>query len=263
MNNQVHSDVSTTIRASVCMATYNGAKYIAEQIESILAQLGSNDELIIVDDASPDDTVERIRAYDDSRLTLLEAPQNQGYVKSFEQGVLASSGEFVFLADQDDVWLDGRLDMMISALRNSDVVATNFEVLGGGSRGVVRVLRSIDSTHYIRNLIGIMVGYRPYYGCGMAMTRNQAAIFAPVPTYLKESHDLWLAICGNVGKSISHLDEPSLLRRLHENNVTPRGWRPLPVILRARLMILRCMVEAARRSRANRKTRTEAIVRFN
>lgn len=258
MNNHAPSD-GPAIRASVCMATYRGAEYVAEQIDSILEQLGPNDELIIVDDASPDETVERIRAFGDPRLTLLESAQNQGYVKSFEQGVLASSGEFVFLADQDDVWLDGRLEMMISALKSADVVATNFEVLGGGSRGAVRVLSSVDSTHYVRNLLGIMVGYRPYYGCGMAMTRRQAEIFAPVPSFLTESHDLWLAICGNVGKSMSHLDEPSLLRRLHENNVTPRGWRPLPVILQARVMILRCMVEAARRTRANSKRRSEKV----
>lgn len=232
------------IRASVCMATYRGAEYVAEQIQSILVQLGPNDELIVVDDASPDETVEVVRGFHDSRLTLLEAAKNQGYVKSFEQGVLRSSGQYVFLADQDDVWLEGRLELMIDALKTSDVVATNFEVLGGGSRGAVRELRSSDSEHYFRNLVGIMIGYRPYYGCGMAMTRRQAEIFAPVPEFLVESHDLWLAICGNVGGSIRHLDEPSLLRRLHESNVTPRGWRPLPVILRARLMLVRCVILA-------------------
>lgn len=247
MNNHVPAAVSP-IRASVCMATYRGAKYVAEQIQSILAQLGPNDELIVVDDASPDETVEVIREFNDTRLTLLEAPQNQGYVKSFEQGVLASSGEYIFLADQDDIWIEGRLELMVDALTSSDVVATNFDVLGGASRGAVRVLRSGDSDHYLRNLVGIMVGYRPYYGCGMAMTRRQAEIFAPVPSFLVESHDLWLAICGNVGRSIRHLDEPSLLRRLHENNVTPQGWRPLPAILRARLMLLGCVVVAVART---------------
>lgn len=221
---------------------------MAEQIQSILIQLGPNDELIVVDDASPDGTIDVIRGFSDKRMTLLEASQNQGYVKSFEQAVLASSGNYVFLADQDDVWLDGRLELMVEALSTADVVATNFEVLGGVSRGTVRVLRSSDSDHYFRNLFGIMIGYRPYYGCGMAMTRRQAEIFAPVPGFLVESHDLWLAICGNVGRSMRHLDEPSLLRRLHANNVTPRGWRPMPVIVRARLMLLRCVVVASVRT---------------
>lgn len=243
MNNHVPAGVSP-IRASVCMATYRGAEYVAEQILSILDQLGPNDELIIVDDDSPDDTVAVIREFTDPRLTLMEAPVNQGYVKSFEQGVLASSGEYVFLADQDDVWVEGRLEMMVEALATSDVVATNFEILGGGSRGSVRVLRATDSHHYFRNLVGVMVGYRPYYGCCMAMTRRQAKIFAPVPAFLTESHDLWLAISGNVGRSIRHMDDASLLRRLHDNNATPRGWRPLPVIIRARVMLVRCLFVA-------------------
>ncbi len=231
------------------MATYRGAAYVAEQIESILIQLGPNDELIIIDDASPDGTVGEIRKFADSRMTLLEAPQNQGYVKSFEQAVLASRGEFVFLADQDDVWIPGRLGLMLDALQGHSVVATNFDVLGGGSRGNVPELKSGDSNHFLRNIFGTVVGYRPYYGCGMAMTRQQAEIFVPVPPYLKESHDLWLALCGNVAKSMVHLDEPTLLRRLHDENVTPRGWRSLSAILRARIMIVRALAEAVRRTK--------------
>lgn len=251
MNNPVSIP---TVRASVCMATYRGAEFVAEQIESILTQLGPSDELIIVDDASPDATVEIIGTFTDPRIKLIEGRQNQGYVKSFEQGVLLSLGAFVFLADQDDVWIPGRLERMIVALQNAEVVATNFEVLGGGSRGNVGRLRSKDSTHHLRNLAGIMVGYRPYYGCGMAMTRKQALIFAPVPPFLNESHDLWLAICGNVSRSMAHLDESSMLRRLHENNATPRGWRPLPVILKARVMLIRCVGIAAVRIWRSRRS---------
>lgn len=245
------------------MATYRGADFVAEQIISILSQLGPQDELIIVDDASPDSTVSVIRSFSDPRLRLIEAPQNQGYVKSFEQGVLLSSGEFIFLADQDDVWVEGRLELMIAALRSASVVATNFEILGGGSRGAVRLLDSRDSTHHLRNLFGVMVGYRPYYGCGMGMTRRQAEIFAPIPHFVHESHDLWLAICGNVAGSMAHLDEASLLRRLHDNNATPRGWRPLPVILGARIMLVRCLGVAMVRTWRARKASATASLAAN
>lgn len=231
------------------MATYRGARYVGEQLESILAQLADNDEVVVVDDASGDETVNVVKALDDTRIRLIEVTTNQGYVRSFEQAVLASQGKYVFLADQDDVWLPGRLETMIAALQDSNVVATNFAVLGGGPRGRVPELKSGDSRHFLRNILGTVVGYRPYYGCGMAMTRQQAAIFAPVPPYLKESHDLWLALCGNVAKSMVHLEPPTLLRRLHSENVTPRGWRSLSAILRARIMILRALAEAIRRTR--------------
>ncbi len=244
------SEAQVAIRASVCMASYRGALYIREQIESILVQLDPTDELIVVDDASSDNTVEIVKSISDPRIRLIEVAQNQGYVRSFEQAVLASRGEFIFLADQDDLWLPGRLELMLDSLQHSGVVASNFEVLGGGLRGRVPELRAADSSHYLRNILGTVVGYRPYYGCGMAMTRQQAQVFAPIPSYIVESHDLWLALCGNVGKTMKHLEEPTLLRRLHEDNVTPRGWRSIRTILRARIMILRALVEAVRRNRA-------------
>lgn len=241
-----------SVRASICMATYRGSRYVAEQMESILEQLGAHDEVVVVDDASPDETVEVIKGFQDSRIRIFEVEKNQGYVRSFEQAVLASRGEFIVLADQDDVWMPGRLDAMLTALEKTDVVASNFAVLGGGSRNGVPELAAVDSSHFLRNILGVVVGYRPYYGCAMAMTRRQAEIFTPIPHFLMESHDLWLALCGNMSKSMTHVQEPTLWRRLHSDNVTPRGWRSLGVILRARIMILRAVVEAARRTKAIR-----------
>ena len=80
------------LRASICMATYNGAEFVEEQLASILAQLGTDDEIVIVDDASKDDTVAKIRELTDPRIRLIEAAANQGYVRSFEQAVRASRG---------------------------------------------------------------------------------------------------------------------------------------------------------------------------
>lgn len=230
------------------MASFNGAQYISEQIESILGQLGPDDELVIVDDASTDDTVKVIRRFSDRRIRLIEAERNQGYVRSFGRGVEASRGDYVFLTDQDDVWSDGRLTTMLGALQAADVVCGNFAVLGGGSRGRVRHLRSADSARPLRNLVGILVGYRPYYGCAMAMTRRHANLFMPTPSFLSESHDLWLAILGNMSRTIVHLDDTVLYRRLHGNNQTPDGWRSLGKILKARIMLLRCLIEAWKRT---------------
>lgn len=247
--NAENVELTSPVRVSVCMATYKGAAYVREQILSILAQLGGNDELVIVDDASTDDTLAVVRGIADSRVRLLEFSVNQGYVRAFNHAVTESRGAYVFLADQDDVWLPGRLEVMLAALQETDVVASNFGVLGGGGRGDVPLLKASDSRRAVRNIAGVIVGYRPYYGCGMAMTRAQAGVFAPIPQFIGESHDLWLALCGNVRRSMTHIEEPTLLRRLHENNVTPRGWRSLPVVIAARVMILRALIEALRRSR--------------
>ncbi|MDO9397300.1 MAG: glycosyltransferase, partial [Herbiconiux sp.] len=122
------------VRASVCMATYRGAAYVAEQIESIVAQLGPDDELVIVDDCSPDDTVATIIATVDrlgeSRVLLTRTDENVGYVRAFEAAIRRSRGRFVFLSDQDDVWTPGRHEAMIAGLSRALVVAGNHSILG-------------------------------------------------------------------------------------------------------------------------------------
>lgn len=242
------------IRTSVCLASYRGGRYIKEQLDSILAQLGPDDELVIVDDASPDDTVRQIKTFDDGRICLVESAVNQGYVRSFEQAVLAARGRYILLADQDDVWMPGRVELMVSTLQSTEVVASNFDVLGNGGRPKIPRLRSKDSRRHAANLLGVLIGYRAYYGCCMGFRREVLPIFAPVPRYLNESHDLWLAICGNLARSIQHLDDSTLLRRIHEDNATPRGWRSLSLIIRSRIMLVKCMILAFRRLSAQRRT---------
>ncbi|WP_308930508.1 glycosyltransferase [Arthrobacter sp. SLBN-112] len=240
---------AATPRISVCMASYRGALYIEEQISSILQELGPNDELVIVDDASPDDTVEVIREFNDPRVRLIQNASNSGYVRTFEKAVLASKGEFIFLSDQDDVWVPGRVNQMLEGLQKSAMVATNFAMLGGGPRPWIPPLKSAMDSRRLANLLGIMIGYRAYYGCGMAFRRELIPVLTPIPAYVRESHDLWFAICGNVARSIVHLEAPSLLRRLHDQNETPSGFRSLRRIVEARLMLGRLLLEASRRLR--------------
>jgi glycosyltransferase involved in cell wall biosynthesis len=245
--NDLTTPVGRMIRVSVCMATYKGAAFVGEQISSILAELGPDDELVIVDDASPDETATVVAGIRDSRVRLVRATSNRGYVRTFEDAIRLSRGEYIFLSDQDDVWIPGRLSLMLAALAESELVASNFDMFGGSPRPWIPRLRSADSRRHLANIVGILVGYRAYYGCGMAFRRDAVARYLPIPSYVRESHDLWFAICGNVGGSIVHLDESTIYRRLHDENQTPAGFRSLPKIVWARIMLVRLMVEAFRR----------------
>lgn len=87
------------------MATYNGGQYLKAQIDSILNQLSVNDELVISDDHSTDNTCAIIKQYNDSRVKLVLNELTKGVTHNFENALLHSNGDIIFLADQDDIWL--------------------------------------------------------------------------------------------------------------------------------------------------------------
>lgn len=244
-----------TPRASVCMATYNGEAFVADQVRSILEQLGPDDEVVIVDDASRDATLEVLRCFDDPRVHITARAQNRGYVRTFEEALTRARGEFLLLADQDDVWLPGRLEAMIDALAVADVVATNLATLGGPEaiRGPFGQrdwrLRASTSTHRVRNVLGILAGNRPYYGCAMGVRRSALRRLLPFPSFLTESHDLWIALYGNTLGRLTHLELRSLARRYHETNQTPNAPRGVAAALRSRAVLVRCLAELATRRR--------------
>lgn len=250
-------DPASTLKpqVSVCMATYNGARHVKEQIVSILTELAEGDELVVVDDCSTDETVSIITAIDDPRIRLMESERNSGYVRTFEKALSEARGEFLFLSDQDDVWLPGRVERMISAMGHNNMVVSNCKHFDGplGRFHEIR-LRAKDSRRSVRNILGIIVGYRLHWGCAMAFRRRILPQILPFPSYMNESHDQWLAIVGNVNRSIVYMEEDTILHRLHGENLTPRGIRSASKILRARVAFIRNVLEAIRRSRRSSET---------
>ena len=240
---------------SVAMATYNGAAYVGDQVGSILAQLGADDELVIIDDASKDDTVTVLQSFHNDRVRLVESPVNRGYVVTFEAALRACRHDLLLLADQDDVWPDGRVERMVAALADTDVVAGNLVLLGSGKPlgspfgAEGWVLRGGDSVRHLRNVGGVLAGRRPYFGCAMGVRRVALDTVLPFPPFLTESHDLWLALCGNLRGSITHLDDVVVLRRVHDSNQTPTRPRGVVPALRSRWMLLRSIAVISGRIR--------------
>ena len=125
---------------SVCMATYNGERYIRQQIDSILSQLELSDELIISDDGSTDSTLEIIKSYHDIRIKVFHHQQSASHNKSyqtninvtanFENALRHSKGEYVFLSDQDDIWVHNKIIKMRHVLEKcGGVVMSSFTVI--------------------------------------------------------------------------------------------------------------------------------------
>lgn len=242
-------------RVSVCMATYDGARWVGEQLDSILADLGPDDEVVVVDDRSGDGTVDVVRARRDPRVRLVVRDRNGGYVRAFGTALGAARGRFLLLADQDDVWVPGRTEALVAALGEASVVASNLATLGGpdsirdprGRPGWR--LRADDSRRPVRNVLGVLAGARPYFGCAMAVRREVLDVAYPFPSWLRESHDLWFALHGNLSRDLLHLEQVTVLRRYHDDNASPDRPRGVRAALSSRLLLLRCLVELARRRR--------------
>jgi glycosyltransferase involved in cell wall biosynthesis len=123
------------LNISVCMASYNGSKYIKNQITSILNQLAKSDQLVIVDDCSFDNTVNIIESLKDSRIKLFKNTKNIGVVGTFNRALKHANGDIIFLSDQDDEWLDNKVSFIKNFFisNNIDMVVHDAKIMQGGS----------------------------------------------------------------------------------------------------------------------------------
>lgn len=209
---------------SVCMATYNGEKFVREQMISILNQLSSGDEVIVVDDCSTDNTVNVIKELADSRIKIYLNAQNKSHVYTFGHAISLANNDIVFMSDQDDIWTPGRVKLMIKKLNETGLsfASSNFGCININGKEIpclIPPLYETDSRRHFNNIIGILKGNRHYYGCTMAFRKDFIKLILPIPRFI-ESHDLWIALAGNLICSNIHIEEKTLMRRIHENNAT-------------------------------------------
>src|SRR3954468_8252019 len=100
---------------SVCMATYNGEQFVIRQLDSVLKQLNRQDEVIVVDDGSKDNTVQVIKNHFGDLVQVYVNESNLGPIKSFEKAISLAKGDILFLCDQDDVWEDNKVESVLAA----------------------------------------------------------------------------------------------------------------------------------------------------
>ena len=216
---------------SVCMATYNGGKFIREQLESILSQLSSDAEIVVADDGSTDDTLLVVDSLKESRIRVLPAERHLGVIYNFERALRASKGEIVFLADQDDVWLPGKVEKVLAALNDADLVthdawmlspsgASDFTLTRTGKLSDIRTYRSGVVANWWKN---------SFTGCCMAFRRNVLDKALPFPKNLP-MHDQWLGVVAEKYFKVSYVDEPLVDYRQHSSNATHIEKSPAGVL---------------------------------
>ena len=206
------------------MATYNGQKYIKEQIDSILSQLGSEDELIISDDHSSYNTVDIIKSYNDKRIKFFYNELKKGVTHNFENALLKSKGEIIFLSDQDDVWLPGKITKMITFMNEGDydVVECNCALVDE-KLNVIREKYYCEEFPQKKSVLGNFIVNSWLGGC-MAFKRNVLEASLPFPDKVV-AHDLWLCLFAQIKFKCGYSPEVMQLYRRHSATVSFAGGK--------------------------------------
>lgn len=211
----------------VLLATYNGEKYVGEQIESILNQTYKNIRLVISDDCSSDNTVNILKEYEkkDNRIKLYIQSQNLGVVKNIEFLLENVENELYMLSDQDDVWLPEKIEMSIKTLRenNADLVFGDLEVVDKDLEMIYpsfgdfmllnrKISKYIDSykVNYLYNCVT---------GCTMLSKKEFIEKILPLPKKSKYLiHDHWIGLIVALNGKLVYMPEKYIKYRQHGNN---------------------------------------------
>lgn len=207
------------MKISVCLATYNGEKFIERQLRSILSQLGSEDEIIVSDDHSTDRTAIIIINCKDPRVKFLYNKGDRGPLGNFENALKNSTGEILFLCDQDDVWLPDKVGKTVQLLQNYDLVLSNCKVVDSDLNEIYPSFFTVRGSKigFIRNLYK-----NSYMGCCMAFRRNILSYALPFPRYV-HMHDWWIGLLAEIYGKVCFYDEPLILYVRHGDNASPTG----------------------------------------
>ncbi len=213
---------------SVCMATYNGGAFVREQLESILLQLPPDAEIVIADDDSVDETLSIISSFADSRIRLLPAESHLGVIHNYERALRASRGETVFLSDQDDIWLPGKVSMVLDALSEADLVTHDAWMLCPSGSSWIRTGRLSGIRPY-RSGVARNWWKNTFTGCCMAFRRHLLDASLPFPGKLP-MHDQWLGLIAEKFFRVSYIAEPLVEYRQHSGNATHIGNSPAGIL---------------------------------
>ncbi len=211
---------------TVCIATYNGGKYIKEQLDSILSQLSADDEVVVSDDCSTDDTLQVIENLGDKRIKVFN--HKRGKVKftndyataNFENALRHASGDIIFLSDQDDVWMADKVATMLRALEQSDMAMSDCMVTDGR----LNVLHPSYSKAFVPFSASIIGNFMRcgFLGSCMAFRRCVLDRTLPFPRY-GVGHDIWLGMVGLRHYRFAYVPKPLMKYRRHTATVTMGG----------------------------------------
>lgn len=218
---------------SVAMASYNGEAFIKKQLDSILAQTLAVDEIVIVDDGSSDTTIKMIKDYQEKyqdKIMLYENKKNLGYRKNFMKALSLTKGDYIFLCDQDDMWMKNKVEVMINMIKNHDIqlLCSSFDVIDEFDQPVTIITQQgyCNKNYYKREVLEDALVQIPLedlvyrnscQGCSMLMTRELCNQFLEVADETLP-HDWELNMLAASRNGSYFYNHPLFLYRRHSHN---------------------------------------------
>lgn len=224
------SSESGTVPISVCLATHNGERYLAEQLQSVMDQILEGDEIVVSDDGSSDRTLDLLSQLANSQLRILPPRRFSDPKANFEYVLSAAKHDIVVLCDQDDIWMPQKLDIIREVMRDKDgriaAMMTDAELVDEAGDSLHERLfeRFPPRRGVLRNI------YRNCYtGCAMAITRPLLNLALPFPNGIP-MHDSWLGLLAESAGEVVFVDEITFLHRRHTANASYRRRNPVQQI---------------------------------
>lgn len=208
------------------MATYNGAEYLKEQIDSILSQTIQDFELVICDDCSVDGTYPILQEYaeKDRRIRVCKNDTNLGFKKNFEKAISLCKGEFIALSDQDDIWLPNHIELLLDNMTGTtQVICGDALIIDQCGAQTGEFLSDIESMYHMPESNSdkarhIILGHNSFQGASMLMKKDILKFALPIPE--TNYHDVWFASLACFYGGLAYIDQPVLKYRRHGNEIT-------------------------------------------
>lgn len=210
---------------SIAMATYNGEKYLREQIDSILKQTIQDFELIICDDCSTDTTWDILQEYQlqDARIKCYRNEENLGFKKNFEKAIMLCTGEYIALSDQDDIWKDNHLQLLLKNIEGRDLSVGNADIIDGIGNMTGKRLNELDRYFHdpsgTEKMYSVLITRSIYQGASMLFRSELKKVIIPIPEFV-EYHDAWISCCAVCNRGIFYTYTPITNYRLHGTNIS-------------------------------------------
>lgn len=206
---------------SIAMCTYNGSRFIKEQLDSILNQTYKNIELVIVDDGSKDNTIDIINQYvqKDNRIKVFQNEKNLGFVKKFEKAITLCKGDFIALADQDDIWKQNKIEVFLHDIKDNILIYSDAIVIDENSKSLNKEFIRPKSNLVKGKCNKSFIFENCVSGNTLMFKKELVQYILPIPKKIR-FHDIWIAFVASTVGIITYTDKSYTYYRRYDGQVT-------------------------------------------